>query len=137
MTLSGTISTKQVFAKINRVPDLLYNNGTILSLYTDESQILHMQCSLEGTGHLVLFPVTFRLVNRYLNGEYTLKEVVNRAPCSDLLLITKMHNVLEINKYEFDVTQLKYSEHRYPSLKDCKVATVDEIRNSLHECMRG
>lgn len=128
---------QHVFSKISRVPDLLTDGETILSLYTDADQVLHMQCCLKGGGHLVLFPVTFRLVNRYLSGDYTLAEVVDRAPCTTLLLVTRRHNLLELDKEDFDCDQLSYARTYYPAIEGSKGATVDEIRRSLHACMRG
>ena len=138
-TMPTQVATKihQVFSKIDRVPDLLSDEGAILSLYTDGDQVLHMQCRLRKSGYLVLFPVTFRLVNRYLSGDYTLAEVVERAPCRQLLLVTRGHNLLELEKATFDLSQLSFSDQRYPGIPFCKVATVDEIRRSLHACMRG
>ncbi len=135
MTTQVAQST-HVFSKINRIPDLLADGGSILSLYTDADQVLHMQCRLNKSGYLVLFPVTFRLVNRYLSGDYTLAEIVDRAPCHELLLVTRGHNILELAKECFDVSQLSFALNRYPAIALGKVATVDEIRRSLHMCMR-
>ena len=137
MTTQVALQTQQIFSKIDRVPDLLADEGAILSLYTDEDQVLHLQCRLRKSGYLVLFPVTFRLVNRYLSGDYTLTEVVERAPCRQLLLVTRGHNLLELEKESFDMEQLSFSDQRYPGIQFCKIATVDEIRRSLHACMRG
>jgi len=128
---------QHVFSKISRIPDLLSDGSTILSLYTDADQVLHMQCRLRGCGYLVLFPVTFRLVNRYLSGDYTLSQVVDRAPCRQLLLVTRGHNILELDKGAFDFAQLSFGEVNYPSIDQHKVASVDEIRRSLHACMRS
>ena len=134
---STTATPRHVFSKIDRVPDLLSDEQAILSLYTDAEQVLHMQCRLRRSGYLVLFPVTFRLVNRYLSGDYTLGEVVRRAPCDELLLVTRAHNILELAKDGFDLAQLSFADKRYPAIRFCKVASVDEIRRSLHACMRG
>ena len=130
-------TASHVFSKISRIPDLLSDDGSILSLYTDAEQVLHMQCRLRKSGYLVLFPVTFRLVNRYLSGDYTLAEVVDRAPCEHVLLVTRRHNILELSKKTFDIEQLSFATKHYPQIRYCKVATVDEIRRSLHSCMRG
>jgi len=136
-TLVAASQQTHVFSKISRVPDLLADDAAIVSLYTDADRVLHMQCTLESSGYLVLFPVTFRLVNRYLSGDYTLAEVIDRAPTEELLLVTRRHNILPLSKEEFDVEQLSYARKRYPSIPLCKVASVDEIRRSLHSCMRG
>ena len=136
-TTTQTLHAEYAFSKIDRVPDLLNDDGSIVSLYTDGDSVLHMQCRLRRSGYLVLFPVTFRLVNRYLSGDYTLAEVVDRAPCEELLLVTRRHNILELEKGDFDVEQLSFARKRYPAIRFCKVASVDEIRRSLHSCMRG
>ena len=133
----ATKVAKPVFSKIDRVPDLLSDEASIVSLYTDHDQVLHMQCRLRKSGYLVLFPVTFRLVNRYLSGDYTLAEVVGRAPCEEVMLVTRGHNILDLDKEAFDLTQLSFADKRYPTIRYCKVASVDEIRRSLHSCMRG
>ena len=137
MTTQVAQPRQHVFSKISRIPDLLSDGEAILSLYTDADQVLHMQCRLLGSGYLVLFPVTFRLVNRYLSGDYTLTEVVERAPCRALLLVTRRHNILELEREGFDCAQLSFAEIRYPAIAAHKVASVDEIRRSLHACMRG
>ena len=71
-----------VFSKIAHVPDLLCDGQPILSLYADAELVLHMQCRLRESGRLVLFPVTFRLVNRYLSGDFTLAEFIRQAPAT-------------------------------------------------------
>ncbi len=137
MTSSVARRTQHVFNKVSRVPDLLHENGPIVSLYTDSEQILHMQCRLRHSGMLVLFPVTFRLVNAYLLGERTLAETVANAPCGELLLVTRAHNILELNKETFDYSQLSFAHQRYPTIGYCKVAPVKEIRELLSSCMRA
>lgn len=126
-----------VFSKISSVPDLLSDAEPIISLYADAEQVLHIQCRLEPSGHLVLFPVTFRLVNRYLIGDYTLADLVRHAPCAHLLLVTRAHNILEIDKASFDATKLSFAGMRYPDIREHKAATLREIRDGLHACIRA
>ena len=138
MTTTTTPAPLQpVFSKICRVPDLLCDGQPILSLYADAEQVLHMQCRLWPSGCLVLFPVTFRLVNRYLSGDFTLAEVLAQAPCEALMLVTRGHNLLEIPKDTFDAEQLTCAGLRYHEITDNKRASVREIRDGLHACMRG
>ncbi len=126
-----------VFSKICRVPDLLVDGGPVISLYADDEQVLHMQCRLRGSGHLVLFPVTFRLVNRYLSGDFTLAQLIEQAPCQQLMLVTRGHNLLELDKSIFDASSLRFAHKRYPEIQHCKEASIDEIRRGLHACMRA
>ena len=126
-----------VFSKICHVPDLLCDGQPILSLYADGEDVLHVQSRLRGAGHLVLFPVTFRLVNRYLNGDFTLAELLAQAPCHEVTLVTRAHNTLAIPKDSFDVAQLTCSALRYPEARDERSATLREIRDGLHACMRA
>ena len=127
---------RSVFSKIDRVPDLLRIGDATLSLYADGSRVLHVQAHLRDSGLLVLFPVTFRLVNRYLAGDFDLAGLVERAPCEELLLVTPSHNLLPVDKAAFDVDQLCYSRARYPGIDAGKVASVQEIRDALSACMR-
>lgn len=126
-----------VFSKIARVPDLLWDGGSLLSLYTDDQQVLHMQCRLRKSGILVLFPVTFRLVNRYLSGDFSLAQVLAQAPGDHVMIVTQRHNFLEVSKQEFDASQLVFAHKRYPQIRFCKVADLDDIRRGLHDCMRA
>lgn len=126
-----------VFSKICHVPDLLVDGEPVISLYADDEQALHIQCRLRDSGHLVLFPVTFRLVNRYLSGDYTLAQLIAQAPCTQLMLVTRGHNLLEIEKTTFDAGKLRFAHKRYPEIQHCKSASIDEIRRGLHACMRG
>ena len=128
---------RHVFSKISRVPDLLSDGAPIVSLYVDAKQVLHMQCRLKSSGFIVLFPVTFRLVNRYLNGCYTLDEVVAQAPCEEIYVVTRRHNLLPIDKEDFDTLQLECSGITYPAILTHKVASIEEIRLGLHACMRA
>ena len=119
------------------MPDLVRQGHATLSLYADGARVLHVQAHLCASGLLVLFPVTFRLVNRYLAGDFDLAGLVERAPCDELLLVTRSHNLLPLCKDDFDVDQLCYSRERYPHIDALtKVATVQEIRDALSECMR-
>lgn len=128
---------RSVFSKIDRVPDLVRRGEATLSLYADGSRVLHVQAHLCESGLLVLFPVTFRLVSRYLGGEFDLAGLVERAPCDELLLVTRSHNLLPVCKDAFDVDQLCYSRDRYPQIDALgKVASVQAIRDALGECMR-
>ena len=132
-----TLPPPPVFSKICRVPDLLVDGEPVISLYADDEQVLHIQCRLDDSGHLVLFPITFRLVNRYLSGDYTLAELLERAPCTQLMLVTRSHNLLDIDKEGFNAGKLRFAHHRYPEIERCKSASIDEIRRGLHACMRG
>ena len=136
-TTSPQAPAQPVFSKICHVPDLLCDGEPILSLYADAEQVLHMQCRLRASGHIVLFPVTFRLVNRYLSGDFTLADLVAQAPCSELMLVTRAHNFLAIDKRDFDVDQLSCAALRYPEIRDGKGASLREIREGLHACMRA
>ena len=130
-------TTQHVFSKITRVPDLLADQHPIVSLYVDGDQVLHMQCRLEASGFIVLFPVTFRLINRYLSGDYSLAEVVEQAPCEELYVVTRGHNLLELPKDGFDATQLSFAGDYYPEIRLCKTNSIASIRQGLHDCMRA
>ncbi len=133
-----TAPVQPVFSKICRIPDLLAEGGEpILSLYADDDQVLHIQCRLQTSGHLVLFPVTFRLVNRYLNGDYTLAQLIECAPCTTLMLVTRAHNLLELDKDDFDVSRLSFAGMRYNEILSHKSASLEEIRSGLHACLRS
>lgn len=136
-TTTPPASPQPVFSKICHVPDLLCDGQPILSLYADAEQVLHMQSRLRRSGRLVLFPVTFRLVNRYLAGDFTLAELLAQAPCHELMLVTRGHNLLPLPKASFDVSQLTCAALRYPDIRGRKAATVREIRDGLHACMRA
>ena len=137
MTTTHTLPTPApVFSKVCRVPDFLVDGDPVLSLYADHEQVLHMQARLRDSGHLVLFPVTFRLVNRYLSGDFTLAELIERAPSDTVTLVTRAHNLLPIDKLGFDLGRLRFAHKRYPLIRHCKQASVDEIRRGLHACMR-
>ncbi len=137
-TLTFAAPLQPVFSKICRIPDLLAEGSEpILSLYADDDQVLHIQCRLQTSGHLVLFPVTFRLVNRYLNGDYTLAQLIECAPCSSLMLVTRGHNLLELDKETFEVAQLSFAGMRYPEIRTHKAASIEEIRRGLHACLRS
>lgn len=136
-TTPPTAPQQPVFSKICHVPDLLCDGQPILSLYADAEQVLHMQSRLRGSGRLVLFPVTFRLVNRYLVGDFTLAELLRQAPCTELMLVTRAHNLLPLPKDTFDVSQITCASLRYPDIRANKRATVREIRDGLHACMRA
>lgn len=127
---------RSIFSKIDRVPDLLRDGDATVSLYADGARVLHMQSHLCDSGLLVLFPVTFRLVNRYLTGDFGLAGLAERAPCDELLLVTRNHNLLALDKDAFDVEQMCHSRERYPRISEGKVATVQEIRDALGACMR-
>ncbi len=131
-----TPALQPIFSKICRIPDLLSDDQPILSLYADDGQVLHIQCRLQSSGHLVLFPITFRLVNRYLNGDYTLAQLIECAPCTSLMLVTRGHNLLELDKETFDVSQLSFAGMRYPEIRSHKAASIEEIRSGLHACLR-
>ena len=129
--------TQPVFSKIYHVPDLLCDGQPILSLYADAEHVLHMQCRLRTSGHLVLFPVTFRLVNRYLSGDFTLAALVRQAPCTEVILVTRGHNLLPIDRASFDAEQLCCATVRYPEIRAERGASLRAIREGLHACMRA
>ena len=137
MSIQTTTTTAPIFSKICRIPDLLADATPVMSLYADNEQVLHMQCRLQNSGHLVLFPVTFRMVNRYLSGDYTLAELVSSSPCENILLVTRGHNLLELSKATFDAGCLQFATKYYPDILCCKTASIDDIRRGLHACMRG
>ena len=131
------LQPRSIFSKIDRVPDLVRRGDATLSLYADGARVLHVQAHLRPSGLLVLFPVTFRLVSRYLGGDFDLAGLVERAPCDELFLVTRSHNLLHVCKDAFDVDQLCYARERYPHIDAVgKVATVRQIRDALSDCMR-
>lgn len=136
-TTTPPAPAQPVFSKICRVPDLLCDGQPILSLYADAEHVLHMQCRLRGSGHLVLFPVTFRLVNRYLAGDFTLAELVREAPCTEVILVTRGHNLLPLERDGFDAERLSCATVRYPDIGRERAASLREIREGLHACMRA
>ena len=136
-TTTPPASLQPVFSKICHVPDLLCDGRPILSLYADAEQVLHMQCRLRGSGYLVLFPVTFRLVNRYLAGDFTLAELVRQAPCTEVILVTRGHNLLPVARDGFDAERLCCASVRYPEIRAERSASLRAIREGLHACMRA